>query len=58
MKYRKPVKTVLIRDPIAVDIINKRALRENRSAGNTASVVIVESLNQKNNNKESINRQG
>jgi hypothetical protein len=47
MNQQKQAKTVIIRDPRAIAIVNERAQKENRSCSNCASTIILESSGKK-----------
>ncbi|MGD1042193.1 MAG: hypothetical protein ABR913_03910 [Sedimentisphaerales bacterium] len=51
----KTAESVRITNNLAVQLINKRALRESRSASNAATLTILESLSKNQQNKDTRN---
>jgi hypothetical protein len=56
MGYKKTAKSIRVTDPKAVELVNQKAVRENRTAANAATVIILESISHlgQNNTNESI----
>jgi hypothetical protein len=46
MGYKRVAKSVRVTDPKAVDLVNQKAVRENRTAANAATVIILQSISQ------------
>jgi len=50
MAYKKRAKKVTINDSEAIDLVNKRAVREHRSCAKAGALTIIEALQDKTEN--------